>query len=116
MPEMMDSRLPNGAPKTRSVRGSVFLSSFAVVMGALVLIMQLLSTRHDRWWLLGTLAWSVLLAGWTYRLVVEYRRPPGDGRYMRETTRWLGIAYLVAGAAVALWLVSHHMYGFTIKP
>ena len=116
MPELTKSDPPNDQPRTAAVRGSVFLSAAVAIMAVLVLVLHLFSPRHDQWWLLGTIGWSALLAFWTYRLVVEYRRPAGDDRYMRETTRWIGIAGLVAFSAVAAWFALHHLYGFSIRP
>jgi hypothetical protein len=116
MIEPTKSDPPSDQPRTTGVRGPVFLLSFIVIMGAVIVAVHLFSSRHDQWWLLGTIGWSALLAFWTYRLVVEYRRPAGDDRYMRETTRWIGVASLVAFSAVAAWFALHHLYGFSIKP
>lgn len=116
MTEPTKSDPPNDQPGTTAVRGSVFLSSTLVVMAAIVLVLHLFWSRHDQWWQLGTISWSGLLAFWTYRLVVEYRRPAGDDQYMRDTTRWVGTASLVAFSAVAAWFALHHVYGFSIKP
>jgi hypothetical protein len=116
MIEPTKSDPPSDQPRATGVRGPVFLLSFIVIIAVIVLVLQLFSPRHDQWWLLGTIGWSALLAFWTYRLVVECRRPAGDDRYMRETTRWIGIAGLVTFSAAAAWFALHHLYGFSIKP
>ena len=116
MIEPTKSDPPGDQPRATGVRGPVFLLSFMVITGVVIVALHLFLPRHDQWWLLGTISWSVLLAFWTYRLVVEYRRPAGDDRYMRETTRWVGIASLVAFSAVGAWFALHHLYGFSIKP
>ena len=116
MIEPTKSDTPSGQPRTTSVRGSVFLSSVVVIIGVVVVALQLFLPRHDQSWLIRTIGWSVLLLYSTYNLVVEYRRPAGDARYMRVTTRWAGVASLIAWSAVTAWFVLHHVYGFSIKP
>ena len=107
-------RVPNETPETKGVRGPVFLLSCTLILGVPPLIVRLLFGANDHPY--GTMMWTSLMTMTAYNLFVEYRRPPGDERYMRQTTRWVGIAFLVAGAAVAAWYVSHHIYGFSIKP
>ncbi|HEX4860569.1 MAG TPA: hypothetical protein VFV07_04995 [Rhizomicrobium sp.] len=107
-------RAPNETPETKGVRGPVFFLSCTLVLGVPALIVRLLFDATDHPY--GTIIWIGVLTMTAYNLFVEYHRPPGDQLYMRETSRWVGLAYLAAAAAVAAWYVLHHMYGFSIKP
>jgi hypothetical protein len=116
MVQPADSHLPTDTPQTKSVKGVIALSWFGVFMGILLAVGAVFSSRPDPLWRFGYFAGPALVVINGWRLVVEYRRPPGDDRYMRLATRLLTNVITIIAVAIWLWLMLHQIYGFSIKP